>query len=91
MELLGEETRPVAQKDYDCDASPWIYNGDMNRDCYEYHELRDIVRAKRDGYMIKKGMRYIKQTLKDRGDIYTFRARLDMHDLCLKYDIYEDA
>ena len=40
MELLGEETRPVAQKDYDCDASPWICNGDMNRDYYEYHELR---------------------------------------------------
>jgi hypothetical protein len=89
MDLLSER-RPVAQKDYQCDACNWIFNGDIGREFYEYDELRLIVRARRDKHKIKKGMRYVTQSLNDGGEIFTFRAREDMHDLCLKYDLYQD-
>lgn len=91
MELIGEETKPVARKDYDCDACPWIFNGDIGPDYYTADELLIIDAALADKGKIKKGQQYVRQTLKDGRDLITYRARIDMHDICLKYDIYQDA
>ena len=90
MEMVGEVQHPIARKDYDCDASIWIYSGDITGEYYTFSELRQIVKAKRDGWKIKKGQKYIKQTLKDGGELFTFRAREDMHKICVDNDIYRD-
>ena len=80
---------PIARKDYRCDASEYVCDrvGDQ---LFSFADYRIIVRAKRDGWKIKKGQRYEKCVGKWDGEWSTFRARQDMHELCLKYDLYQE-
>ena len=87
---IGPQTSPIARKDYACDAAPWIYDGDMTGEYYTFAELRQLVKARKAKWKINKGERYIRQTMKVDGEIYTFRARPELHDICLKYSMYEN-
>jgi len=91
MEMIGTESRPVARKHYSCDACPWVFNGDIGPEYYTADELLLIDAARADGMKILPGQVYVKQTLKDGGELLTYRARVDMHSLCLKYDMFSDA
>ena len=82
------ETTQVARKDYDCMACDWINNSWGNFD-FSVSELKSIARARKAGYKIKKGQKYIRQTNKFEGRIYTFVAIPEMDEICLKHDIYE--
>ena len=45
---------PIAKKDYDCDAWPWIDNGDViNQGILSVSDYREIIKAERfrDGYL----------------------------------------
>lgn len=79
---------PIAKKDYDCDACEWLSAsiGDFNM---TYQEAKQYIKAKRNGFMIKKGQLYKKQFMKADGEVYTFRAIPEIHNICLKYDLYE--
>ncbi len=81
---------PIARKDYRCEASTWIIECGLGEVTFTFAELRTIAKAKREGWKIKKGQRYFKCAGKWYGEWSTFRARQDMHELCIKYDLYQE-
>lgn len=73
MNELISERQPIARKDHFCMAQEFIFETDF---------------VSCDG-TIKKGEKYIKQTIK--GDsIYTFKAHISCHDICLEEGLYHD-
>lgn len=91
MTLLSEE-HLTASKDYDCDASIWITEGNLEREygLFTFSELRSLVKAKNNGWKIKKGEKYTIQICKNhKAKSYTFRAIPEIHNICIKYDLYE--
>lgn len=87
MDRVLEEETLVARKDHDCDACAWL---DNELPDLTYSEAKAWVRAKRDGLKIKKGQTYFKSVSVYDGKNYCFRARLDIHAICLKYDTYKE-
>lgn len=88
VEVIFEST-PVARKSHNCMASEYILNGGINGFGYTISELRSIVKAQRNSFQIIKGQKYINQFNKCYGEVYSFKAIPAMHDLCVKYDLYE--
>ena len=84
------ETMPVARKAYHCDACDWIGNYINDGVTFTIADYRQIVKAKRNQWRIQPGQRYIKQFNTDGNDVWTFRAIPEIHDLCVKYDLYDD-
>lgn len=86
------ETTPKAGKEYDCEACLWIINSSSISDDYPFTfgEKRLLVRARRERWRIQSGQVYLRQVNKFDGDLLTFRARPEIHALCLKYHVYED-
>jgi len=82
-----EHSTPKARKDYRCDACEFI-NEAINEGYFSFAEMRLIVKAKRNGWKIKKGEIYDKCSGKFDGDFSVFRAIPEMNDLCLKHDLY---
>lgn len=89
MITVIRDARPIAKKDYSCDACDYILKNGIDGNNYPISELRKIVKAKMNGYKILKGERYVMQVNKLDGDFYVFRAIPEMHELCLKYELYE--
>jgi hypothetical protein len=84
------DSEPIARKDYICDAyrywlSNCIADGDLSGD-----DLLIWEGAKADGFKIKKGMQYTKRQGLFDGVWQTFRARKDLNNLCLKFDLYSE-
>lgn len=79
---------PIARKDYPCMASEFLRDLGFCRSPLTFSELRKVVVARRNGWMIKKGTPYVYQFNKYDGDRYVFRAIKDIHEICLKYDVY---
>lgn len=89
LEILSETT-PVANKDHECDACEWLNNsGYANEGDLTEGEWKDYQLAESNGFKVKKGEKYVKQNNKFDGDIYTFKAIPAIHNICLKYDLYE--
>lgn len=91
MPELLSQTEPIARKDHNCMAWKWM-NGmcDFDRGVFTFSELRAIAKAKANKGKIRKGEKYIRQSLKDSGTIYTFKAIPELHKICLKYEVYQD-
>ena len=87
---LIKEVESIARKEYQCNASlfvePCLFDliGDLS-----FSEKRAVVQARRDGWKILKGQRYIRQTIKFEGEISTVHSRVDMHRICLNHDLYQ--
>ena len=88
VETLRNE-EPIARKDYWCDASEYVRES-LSQTEFTYAEYREIVKAKRQGWKIKAGQKYVKQVQSDGGEIITYRAIPTMNDLCYKYDLFPD-
>ena len=91
-EILSQST-PTARKDYPCDACVWLLEfGNLRQIINEldltFSEKRVIIRVFKDGRKIRKGNKYLKQNNKQDGRIYTFRAIPEIHDACIKKDMY---
>jgi len=89
---IGETTYPKARKSYNCMASEWITNGDLSETfrCCNWDEKRDIIRARRNKWRIQPGQKYLRQAIIFEGRMDTFRAIPAMHDICIKYDLYQE-
>ena len=87
-DLIHEENRR-ARKTYDCMAYEWLENCLFDCDGLTFTERRALVTANRERGKILPGMEYVRQALRDGGDIYTFRARPELHAICVKLDMYE--
>lgn len=86
--VLSELT-PVARKKHRCMASEFILNYGINGFGYSFSELRSIAKARKNGYKIVKGQKYIRQNNICDNALYTFKAIPEMHEICLKYEHYE--
>jgi hypothetical protein len=80
---------PVAKKDYPCNASEWVYESLMYVK-FTFSEKRDIVKAKRNGWKVKKGEKYIRQFNTEGGDTWAYIAIPAMDELCQKYDLFPE-
>lgn len=58
-------------------------------DRFTFAELRQIVKARKKGWKILKGEKYIRQTCKN-DHIYAFKAIPEIHKICIKYDMYHE-
>ena len=84
-------TEPIAKKEYDCDAWLWLRNCDYTEfDQLTFSDRKAIVRAKRNGFKIQPGDKYIKVEGLWEGDFVTFRAIPELDAICHEYDVYED-
>ena len=80
---------PVARKSYRCDACEWL-RGALGAVDFTFAELRLIVQARRNGWMIQPGQMYVLCIQKVDGDFCVFRAIPAIDDLCHKYDLYQE-
>ncbi len=84
------ESKPTARKEHNCDACHFILASGINGFGYSFSELRAIAKAKRKGYKILKGDKYIRQNNLFDGELYTFKAIPEMHDICINHGLYEE-
>ena len=82
-------TEPIARKDYHCNACDWL-DTYLNGGIFSFAEYRLIVKAKRDGWRIKAGQRYVKVEGKWDGEWSIFRARPEINEICQKHSIYAE-
>lgn len=94
VEILSQQN-PTARKDYYCDA--WVFleqYGSLRQIINElnitFAEKRVIIKTWKDGRKIRKGTKYTKQNNKMSGDVYTFRAIPEIHEVCIKNEMYYD-
>jgi hypothetical protein len=88
IQILSHST-PKARKAHRCMASEFILAAGISGFGYSFSELRAIAKAKKNNYRVVKGQRYIKQNNKLDGELYTFKAIPQMHQICLAHDHYE--
>ena len=89
MITVLSESMPKARKTHRCMASEIILGSGINGFGYSFSDLRIIVAAKKNKFKIVKGQHYLRQNNKCDGDIYTFKAIPEMHQICLDHDLYE--
>lgn len=87
--LLSVETR-TARKVYKCGAFYWFDRSNYGPQDTEPNDWALVERVRAEGGEIKPGMQYMRQVSVEGGEFSTFRCRLDMHDLCVKYDLYPE-
>lgn len=89
VEILSESL-PKARKDHECMACEWLNNSgyatkeDLTKDEWLAYQL-----AESNKWTIKKGQKYIRQNNKYDGRVYSFTAIPEIHEICLKYDLYD--
>ncbi len=89
MITVLSESSHIAAKDHHCSACEWI--GEILHDIpFTFAERRAIVKARKNGWIIKKGERYIVQNGVQDGEFYVFKAIPAIHEICIEYDIYEE-
>ena len=89
MTELLSESRPIARKEHDCMSCEFIINSGWSGDDWTPEEQKEVKAALADKWKIKKGERYVRQSVKQDGEIHTFRAKEAMHKICIKYDFYD--
>jgi len=82
------ESRPIARKEYYCQASDWIDNAGFSEDDYTPEEYAVIQSARAERFKIFPGTKYYRVSGIWEGEATTFRAREALHDICIKYDFY---
>lgn len=100
IEVLTDEIR-TARKEYSCDASEYVrewvsegmyvpgrHIGESGK--VKFSDLRKIAAARSEGYKILKGSKYKYQRNKYDGDIYSFRGRIDMTEMCHRYKLWPE-
>lgn len=88
--VLLSESRPKAKKDHDCIACEFIRES-LNQGYFTFEQYREIVKAKRNGWKIKKGNIYLRQNCVSDGHVYTFKAIPEMAELCSELDLYPEV
>jgi len=89
MITVLRNTYPIAKKQYNCQAYEWISNVCDSFEDMTFSERKHIVIARKNKGNILKGQRYLYQVQVD-SKIITFRAIPELHEICLKYNIYPE-
>lgn len=86
------ETKQKARKNYHCDSSGYLldlYSQGIDTK-FTFTEMRAMVEARQSNCTIFKGETYIRQFNGDGGDTCVWRAKPEIHEICIKYKLYED-
>ena len=89
MWQLHNTTNPVAQKNYNCNASDFIHHSDYSEVDFSKEDWEIIKKAESEGWLILKGVEYVKTEGLWEGEWSTVRARKDLNEICMKYDLYQ--
>lgn len=87
MAILKDEIR-TARKEYSCGAYYWFDRSNYGPQDIEPEDWKIIEAVRADDCLVKPGMRYLYQAIVDGDGFGEFRARLDMHQICLLYGLY---
>ena len=88
MDRVIREETPIAKKTYKCDACRWWCNYMTQNDCETPEQKQIIQNAKHDGWKILPGQQYRKVIGIQDGELVTFRARIDVDQLCWDLEVY---
>jgi hypothetical protein len=88
-DLLSEHT-PTARKKYPCMAWDFLREAVFDPGELTFAELRAIAQAKAAKGYIVPGQKYLRQAIKDGGEIRTFVAIPALHAICIRFEMYED-
>lgn len=93
MPTLIKESYPIAKKEYRCIACSFLMKAwekdDVAENCTE-EEIESVKAAIRDEYKIKPGQKYLYQFIRDCEDVFSFRGRIDIDEICRKYNLYPE-
>ena len=92
MSRIIRTSYPIANKEHECMASVWL------TECGEspsylgmtISETKHWVKARQNRYKIIKGQKYLNTVQVWDGEFGVFKAIPEIHELCLKYDLYGD-
>ena len=90
MSKLLIDSRPVARKEYKCDAAEWYLKNSGGKEDFEPEDWAKIQSAAAEHFKIQQGQQYVYQAGICEGEFCTFKAKIDMHEICLKYDMYAE-
>lgn len=92
-QLLKQIDVKAAKKDHDCMASDWIREGLPlgTNTGFSFTELRQIAISKNDGWRILKGTPYIRQSVIHGSEFTCFKARPEIHAICIEHDLYPEC
>lgn len=90
MNTILRESYQIARKDYECDACELVLEG-LGDGYYTFFEKKEIVRAKRNEWKIKKGDKYFLHVGISDGDFYRYREIIAMRCICLEYDLFDEG
>jgi len=86
-----------ARKRYHDDAAEWVKEW-IHYGCWlpngkrlAFSDGRILVRCKTDQewfWNIMPGQKYVRQFNVDGGDTCTWRAKKELHEICMRYDLY---
>ncbi len=92
-ELLSKAIR-TARKEYSCNACEWIFNSDiMTEPSYfevTFTDKRKLVKIRNERGKILKGTKYLDYNIKDGGELFNVKARIDANEICQTYELYSD-
>lgn len=86
---FATESKPIAIKEYDCQAWPWIDNEGCYPDDFTEEEQAIIENARNEGFKILPGTQYLRIDGKWEGEFTTYRARLDIQKICDDHELQE--
>jgi len=84
------ETKQVARKTYRCDACEVWRNSSYSEKDVSPDDWLIVQACEADNWKIVVGQEYLKVVYVDDG-ITTYRARLDMHNLCNRLGFFDDC
>lgn len=86
---VGTHSKPKARKEHHCQASDWILNFPYT-EYFDEEEKEVFDQARREDFKILVGTKYMMFQGKWNGEFTTYRARKDLNDLCIKYEIFDE-
>lgn len=90
IKVLSEFTK-TAKESMPCEACRWLKTA-MNPSFMKQLTPKEVLlvqKAAQKNFMIIKGMRYVTQEIEFRGKVWTSNFMPKIHDLCIKYGVYE--
>ena len=91
MDKIFSDKTVTAKKEYRCDAcAQWDRAGYMLNDCETHEQRLKVASAEADGWKILPGQKYRKVTGINDGVFMTYRARLDMDDVCYDLNMWDE-
>lgn len=89
VQVIHETVIKKARRDHRCGACEFL-SDDYRFGTWTFAEMRLIIKAKQDGWKIKKGQSYIRQYNTESGEVWTFKCRPEIHQICIKHDLYPE-